>query len=156
MKASKEKENVPLSTNGNVVQPSTTKPQALSDASNRDRRVSFAATIGSNQQQPVMTPRQTHSAKVFQTPSAFNYLTAMQSPYSTSFNYSAYHGYGTSIPYTNQAAHALPGFYTYPTVPSSPGFQTAIPVYGNNQSTTPTRQYSNIVNSKKQRRTKRK
>ena len=50
MKAGKDKENVPLSTNRNVGLTSNTKPQALSDASNRDKRVSFAASLGSTLQ----------------------------------------------------------------------------------------------------------
>lgn len=183
IEAGKEKENVPvLDVRSTVPRPQSLKPQALGDASNKTRRVSFASPA-SNQHLPPVTPTRLPTAQTHNTPSAFNYMTATQSPFSPSFNYAAYHGYGSAVPRNIQgiphgfAAVASPQFnrryYAYPNplaqvvqssipvynstqnVAPAQGVQSSIPIYNNNNPQHPapaTKQYSNIVNSKKQKR----
>ncbi len=153
MKVMKDKENVPVhaSSSGPSSEPQIANPPVLADVSNGNRRVSFAASVGSNNQQPPVTPTRVQPSQTYQTPTAFNYLTAMQSPSTPSFNYAAYHGYGMATPSTNQAwrqsgfavgSPYAPGFYPY-LAAAAP-----VPMYANSQSFVPSNQYSKIVNSK--------
>lgn len=142
--------------NGHAFDSKSAVLPVLADVSNRNRRVSFASLTPSQQQPAMATPSRIQPSQSFQTPSSFNYMTAMHSPHIPSFNYAAYHGYGSALPYSNQAAasHGFalnssfnPAYYssTPSNVPSQ-GMGAPIPVYGN-QNPGPSRQYSKIVNA---------
>lgn len=131
----------------NVTKPVHSGPLADSSNRGRDQRVAFMSPSVHHQRPPV-TPRSSLPAHNYPMPYNYNYLTTLQSPISPSFNHPSFYGFGLPAPVNNGNHFSMGSPYqqglNYP-MQTAQMYANKVP--SNRQSFTPTKEYSNIMNS---------